>query len=82
MPSNAIDYEAIRNTLSRYCMAIDSKKFDDLYAVLTPDVDANYAVIPGYENQRDWSALAENLKKTYTSQWHCSVLYITDVWTA
>jgi hypothetical protein len=36
------DYIAIRNTLSRYCEALDEKKFNLLENVFLPDVMADY----------------------------------------
>lgn len=39
---NPIDYFAIQNTLSRYCIAIDTKDFASLEQIFTEDVDANY----------------------------------------
>ncbi|RYP86972.1 hypothetical protein DL769_000615 [Monosporascus sp. CRB-8-3] len=41
-PSNPIDYFAIKNTLSLYCIALDSKDFGLLEQVFTEDVDAKY----------------------------------------
>lgn len=40
--TNPFDYEAIRNTLSNYCIALDSKDFSLLTSVFTSDVDAQY----------------------------------------
>ncbi|KAH9860472.1 hypothetical protein J1614_011803 [Plenodomus biglobosus] len=39
---NPLDHIAIQNVISRYCEALDSKKFDDLENVFTPDVAADY----------------------------------------
>ncbi|OCK76565.1 hypothetical protein K432DRAFT_385357 [Lepidopterella palustris CBS 459.81] len=41
-PINPIDYFAIQNVLSRYCIALDTKDFDLLSEVFTPNVDAKY----------------------------------------
>jgi len=41
-PPNPMDYFAIRNTISRYCIALDSKDFDLLHHVFAADVDAVY----------------------------------------
>ncbi|KAK3114109.1 hypothetical protein LTR53_007894 [Teratosphaeriaceae sp. CCFEE 6253] len=42
MAPNAIDYFAIQNTISRYCLALDTKDFELLKQVFTPDVDTIY----------------------------------------
>jgi len=42
MAPNAIDYIAIQNTISRYCIALDTKNFDLLKQVFTEDVDTVY----------------------------------------
>lgn len=39
---NAIDYLAIRNTISRYCIALDTKDFDLLEQVFIQDVETVY----------------------------------------
>jgi len=39
---NSLDYLAVKNILSRYCEALDSKDFDLLSKVFLPDVVANY----------------------------------------
>jgi len=39
---NPLDTLAIRNTLSRYCEALDTKVFDLLDKVFTPDTLADY----------------------------------------
>ena len=39
---NSLDYLAVKNVLSRYCEALDSKDFDLLSKVFLPDVVANY----------------------------------------
>lgn len=41
-PQNPIDYFAIQNTLSRYCIALDTKDFGLLEQVFTEDVDGKY----------------------------------------
>ncbi|KAI1084308.1 hypothetical protein F5B20DRAFT_524402 [Whalleya microplaca] len=41
-PQNPFDYFAIRNAISRYCIAIDNKDFDLLKQVFTADVDGIY----------------------------------------
>lgn len=40
--SNSLDYEAIRNTISLYCIALDTKNFDLLDEVFTVDVETVY----------------------------------------
>ncbi|OQO05533.1 hypothetical protein B0A48_09303 [Cryoendolithus antarcticus] len=47
--SSATDYEAIRNTLSRYCIALDTKNFSLLERVFTSDVIAKYPFGPALE---------------------------------
>ncbi|KAK4554559.1 hypothetical protein LTR86_008414 [Recurvomyces mirabilis] len=42
MAPNAVDYIAIQNTISRYCIALDNKNFDLLKQVFTEDVDTVY----------------------------------------
>ncbi|KAI8935991.1 hypothetical protein NX059_007494 [Plenodomus lindquistii] len=39
---NTCDYIAIQNVIARYCEALDTKSFDELSTVFTPDVAANY----------------------------------------
>ncbi|KAF1985333.1 hypothetical protein K402DRAFT_464638 [Aulographum hederae CBS 113979] len=39
---NPMDHFAIRNTISRYCIALDTKDWELLKQVFTPDVIANY----------------------------------------
>ncbi|EMD62108.1 hypothetical protein GGP41_002418 [Bipolaris sorokiniana] len=39
---NPLDVLAIKNVVSRYCQALDSKDFDMLGEVFVPDVEANY----------------------------------------
>ncbi|KAF2810137.1 uncharacterized protein BDZ99DRAFT_305394 [Mytilinidion resinicola] len=39
---NPLDYFAIQNVISRYCVALDSKEFERLAEVFTTDVDATY----------------------------------------
>jgi len=36
------DWVSIQNTLSLYCVALDTKDFDLLHEVFTPDVEALY----------------------------------------
>lgn len=61
MASNPIDYRAIQNTLSRYCIALDTKNFDLLHQVFTSDVEAKYPMFPNAIT--DVSELAEKIKK-------------------
>ncbi|KAF2832117.1 hypothetical protein CC86DRAFT_280366, partial [Ophiobolus disseminans] len=39
---NSLDYLAVKNVVSRYCEALDSKDFDLLNKVFLPDVVADY----------------------------------------
>lgn len=41
-PSNPIDYFAIKNTISGYCIALDTKNFSLLEEIFTQDVDGRY----------------------------------------
>ena len=40
--ANPLDYFAIQNTLSRYCIALDTKNFDLLQDVFTEDCETVY----------------------------------------
>lgn len=40
--TNPLDYEAIRNTIALYCVALDTKDFDLLDQVFTADVETVY----------------------------------------
>jgi hypothetical protein len=40
--ANPLDHIAITNVISRYCQALDLKKFDILEKVFLPDVVADY----------------------------------------
>lgn len=40
--SNPIDYFAIQNTISQYCIALDTKNWSLLDSVFVQDVDAKY----------------------------------------
>lgn len=40
--TNPIDYFAIRNTIAKYCVALDTQDWQLLRQVFTEDVDANY----------------------------------------
>ncbi|KAF2774256.1 hypothetical protein EJ03DRAFT_322849 [Teratosphaeria nubilosa] len=42
--SAALDYQAIRNTISLYCIALDTKDFSLLHQVFTEDVEAVYSI--------------------------------------
>lgn len=48
--ANPIDYIAIQNVLSRYCIALDTKDLSILTEVFMPDVDAQYP-FPGGDMQ-------------------------------
>lgn len=39
---NPLDHVAVQNVLSRYCQALDLKKFEMLQNVFLPDVVADY----------------------------------------
>lgn len=48
--ANPLDYVAIQNVLSRYCIALDTKDLSILSEVFTPDVEAQYP-FPGGDMQ-------------------------------
>ncbi|RYP11289.1 hypothetical protein DL764_000107 [Monosporascus ibericus] len=52
---NPIDYFAIKNTLSLYCIALDTKDFRLMEQVFTEDVDAKYpfAALKGMQHVAD-----------------------------
>lgn len=54
------DHEAIRNTLARYCVALDKKDFSLLETVFVADVDARYPFGGGI---RGVKALADAITK-------------------
>lgn len=58
--SNSLDYEAIRNTISWYCIALDSKNFEMLNDVFTKDVNAKYPFGDGFD---DCTVLADAIRK-------------------
>ncbi|ORY67004.1 uncharacterized protein BCR38DRAFT_472526 [Pseudomassariella vexata] len=41
-PANPLDYIAIQNTISRYCIALDTQDWDLLKEIFTTDVYASY----------------------------------------
>jgi hypothetical protein len=43
---NSLDYLAVKNVLSRYCQALDSKDLGSLSKVFTQDVVADYPFNP------------------------------------
>ena len=49
----AHDHLAIQNTLSRYCIALDTKELDLLDSVFVPDVLANYPFNPNLRGAED-----------------------------
>ncbi|KAK6439278.1 hypothetical protein LTR95_004514 [Oleoguttula sp. CCFEE 5521] len=67
-PFSAVDYEAIRNTLSRYCIALDAKDFSLLDRVFTPDVVAKYPFGPALEGVEAIQAKISDRLKHITSQ--------------
>ena len=60
MAPNPFDYFAIQNTISKYCIALDSKDFNLLGEVFTEDVDARY---PLFNNVGDLNGLIEAIEK-------------------
>lgn len=59
---NPIDYFAIQNTLSRYCIALDTKDFDLLEDVFTEDAAADY---PFNDNLKGPRQIAAAIQKRY-----------------
>lgn len=59
-PANPIDYFAIQNTLSRYCIALDTKDFGLLRQVFTGDVDGDY---PFNNNLKGLQSVASAIRK-------------------
>lgn len=59
---NSIDHLAIRNVLSRYCEALDSKDFDLLQKVFLPDAVADY---PFHSGLKGADAVSRAIQKRY-----------------
>lgn len=60
MPSiNPSDYVAIKNTIARYAVALDTKNFELFHRVFTPTVRAEYPFSPEPLGFHD---LAEKIK--------------------
>jgi ketosteroid isomerase-like protein len=59
---NPLDLLAIKNVVSRYCQALDSKDFDMLGEVFDPDVEANY---PFNSSMKSLSEVKDAIKKRY-----------------
>lgn len=51
MTPNAVDYEAIRNTIARYCIALDTQDFSLFKDVFVEDVDAKYPFGDGFKDR-------------------------------
>ncbi|CAK4033252.1 Hypothetical predicted protein [Lecanosticta acicola] len=62
-----LDYQAIRNTLARYCIALDTKDFTLLHQVFTQDVDADYP-FSKHNSVESLATAIENRLKPITSQ--------------
>ena len=62
MAPNAIDYFAIQNCISRYCLALDTKDFELLKQVFTPDVDTVY---PFGGQRKGVQSVADAIQKRY-----------------
>ena len=60
--ANPIDYFAIHNTVSRYCIALDTKDFDLLGEVFTEDVEADY---PFNHNMKGTKDITAAIQKRY-----------------
>ncbi|CAA9964698.1 hypothetical protein P3342_010664 [Pyrenophora teres f. teres] len=57
---NPLDILAIKNVVSRYCQALDTKDFDMLEKVFVPDVDADYPFNSSMNNVKE---VASAIKK-------------------
>lgn len=64
----AIDYIEIKNTIARYCFALDSKDFDLLDKVFTSDVDAKFPFSSGFKG-------LENVKAAIEKRYPISMLF-------
>jgi hypothetical protein len=61
---NPFDHLAIKNTLSRYCEALDLKNFPLLRNVFTPDAIADY---PFNSDLRGVEAISNAIQNRYVS---------------
>lgn len=68
-PPNALDYEAIRNTLSLYCHALDTKNFSLLDQVFVPNVHAKY---PFREAMTGTPTIADAIANRYEALGRCA----------
>ena len=59
---NPLDVLAIKNVVSRYCEALDTKDFDLLEEVFVSDVDADY---PFNSSMKSVKEVASAIKKRY-----------------
>jgi len=59
---NPLDVLAIKNVISRYCQALDTKDFDMLEEVFVSDVDADY---PFNSSMKSVKEVASAIKKRY-----------------
>ena len=60
MAPNPIDYFAIQNTISRYCIALDTKNFNLLQSVFSQEVEAKYPLSShGFKGERELAAAIE-----------------------
>ncbi|KAL7778769.1 hypothetical protein CFE70_008270 [Pyrenophora teres f. teres 0-1] len=62
---NPLDILAIKNVVSRYCQALDTKDFDMLEKVFVPDVDADYPFNSSMNNVKE---VASAIKKRSDAQ--------------
>ncbi|KAL1303029.1 hypothetical protein AAFC00_003342 [Neodothiora populina] len=60
MAQNALDYEAIRNTVALYCIALDTKDFSLFQDVFASTLDARYPFGGAFD---DRDALANAIRK-------------------
>jgi hypothetical protein len=66
---NPFDYLAVKNVLSRYCQALDSKDFASLSNVFTQDVVADYPFNPSMTGVE---VIVDAITNRYThTQTHC-----------
>lgn len=65
---NPLDMLAIKNVVSRYCQALDSKDYDMLGQVFVPDVEADY---PFNSNMKSLDEVKDAIKNRYLTHRSC-----------
>ncbi|KAI0591160.1 SnoaL-4 multi-domain protein [Pyrenophora tritici-repentis] len=69
---NPLDVLAIKNVVSRYCQALDTKDFDMLEEVFVPDVDADYPFNSSMKNSRAGSHTSQPDDADHNLQIRCT----------